>query len=199
LNAKERLLLEQAVVESLGVANEDSDNVYHRMHLVRKQLKILVAFCGLILAAALWAAYFLSEAGGDYDWNHLAAVFLAGALGGVVSAMFQLSRVGTAKIPDALLYGLITSGRPLLGAASALFIYLVMQSKLISIIKLPEGTDTLAAGCVVGFIAGFSERLLLLAVGKVAGTEKDDSTESKRPAGRAYESSLPTSSAPKPK
>ena len=187
LNPKERRLLECALVESLGVVNENSDNIYHRMHMVGKQLKILVVVCAFILAATLGGSCLLASADSAYAWENLAAVALAGALGGVVSAMFQLSRVGEAKIPDALLYGLITSGRPLLGAASALFIYFVMQAKLISFFNVPTGSG-LEAGVVVGFVAGFTERLVLKAVDKVAGSEKAESAASKKRGHSADES-----------
>jgi hypothetical protein len=82
---------------------------------------------------------------------------------------------------------LVTTGRPLLGAASALFIYFVMQARLISFFSAPPGSS-LVAGVVVGFVAGFSERLVLKAVDKVVGSEKADSTANKKRGDPAAES-----------
>ncbi len=194
----ERRLVEQALVESLTVLNEGSDNVYHRMHLVGTQLNFLVAVCAYILAATLFGSFLLADPDSEYGWGRLVAVAMAGALGGVVSAMFQLSRVGEAKIPDALLYGLITTGRPLLGAASAIFIYFVMQAKLISFFTAPAGSS-LEAGVVVGFVAGFSERLVLKAVDKFAGAEKADSTAKKKHGDSSGESGANAGGIAKPK
>src|SRR4029434_10512619 len=99
---------------------------YHRMHLVGQQLGRLVLVCGALLLAALTLSYLLAP-DADFTLGNLLPVALAGAFGGVVSAMIQLSRVGEARIPEALMHGIITSGRPLVGAASALFIYAVMK------------------------------------------------------------------------
>jgi 8-oxo-dGTP diphosphatase len=188
LNEKQRALLRQALVDALAVLNEHSDNVYHRMDLVGRQLGFLVVVCAGLLAVGLACAYW-ANADPPLSLGHLAAVSLAGALGGVVSAMYQLSRVGEAKIPEALLHGVITSGRPLVGAAAALFIYLAMQSKLISIIDASQ--VSLTTGLVLGFVAGFSEKFVISTVAKVMGGQEDadgkgkkkDSEGEKEPAG----------------
>ncbi|MBM2846539.1 MAG: Nudix hydrolase protein [Bacteroidetes bacterium] len=174
LKKNERTLLQQVVVGALHVLNEHSDNLYHRMRLVGKQLNYLVAVCASLLVCALTISYFLSAPGSPLDLLHLGSVALAGALGGVVSAMYQLSRVGQAKIPEALLHGLITSGRPLVGAAAALFIYVVMQSNVISLID--PSKVSFETGLVLGFVAGFSEQFVLSTVAKVSGAEKQEST-----------------------
>ncbi len=172
LTGEQQTQVRHAVVESLSLLNEHSDNLYHRLGLVGKQLNYLVVWCAILIAFALFGSYLFVPAGSIFDWGQLAAVGLAGALGGVVSAMFQLSRVGEAKIPDALMHGLITSGRPLVGAASALFIYAVMRSGVINIIDASKvGTE---AGLALGFVAGFGEQFVLGAVAKVAGGSKAD-------------------------
>ena len=180
-----RPLVQHAVVESLSILNEHSDNLYHRLGLVGLQLNYLVYLCGFLIGVVLLGAYLFVEPGSAYDWGHLSAIAVAGALGGVVSAMFQLSRVGEAKIPDALMHGLITSGRPLVGAASALFIYAVMQSGLISLINSSE--VSLKTGLVLAFVAGFSEQFVLGAVAKVAGKDRGDSSTGGGPPGNGSE------------
>ncbi len=159
LKGEQRTQLEQAIVESLKMLNEHSDNLYHRMLLVGKQLNYLVLACVVLLIFTGIGSRLLAPPGSQYTWVHLGAIAIAGALGGVASAMYQLSRVGEAKIPEALLYGLVTLGRPLVGAVSALFVYAVIQSGIISLIK---PSDVLfGAGLVLGFVAGFSEQFVL--------------------------------------
>jgi len=161
-------LLRYAMVESLTIMNEHSDNLYHRLHLVGQQLNYLVKVCACLLCLVLPGSFFLAPLDSRFHLTCLGAVSFAGALGGVVSAMMQLSRVGETKIPEALLYGLITSGRPLVGAASALFVYALLQSGLISLIAAPI---SLWSAIVLGFAAGFSERFVLKLVEKVAGND----------------------------
>ena len=104
--------------------------------------------------------------------ENLVPMALAGALGGVVSAMYQLSRVGQAKIPDSLLHGLITSGRPVIGACAALFIYVVLHSGLISLVD--PSSIGLMSGLTLSFVAGFSEQFVLSTVAKVSGGGKSE-------------------------
>jgi 8-oxo-dGTP pyrophosphatase MutT (NUDIX family) len=174
LAPEQRVLLENVVVESLSVLHDHSNNTYHRMHLVGEQLQFLVAVCGFLLLAALGGSLVFAEPNSTFGVGRMASVILAGALGGVVSAMYQLSRVGQSKIPEALLHGLITSGRPLIGAASALFIYAVLHSNVISLIDASK--VTFEAALVLGFVAGFSEQFVLSTVAKVTGEESTKQT-----------------------
>jgi 8-oxo-dGTP pyrophosphatase MutT (NUDIX family) len=178
LKGEERAQLEQAVVESLSVLNEHSDNLYHRMFLVGKQLDYLVIVSIVLLILTGIGSRILAPPDSQYTWIRLGAIAVAGAFGGVASAMYQLSRVGEAKIPEALLYGLVTLGRPLVGAISALFVYAVIQSGIISLIK---PSDVLfGAGLVLGFAAGFSEQFVLSTVAKVSGGDQGDASETAR-------------------
>jgi 8-oxo-dGTP pyrophosphatase MutT (NUDIX family) len=164
-------LLRQVVIETMEIFHGHSDNVYHRMHLVSAQLKRMVWLTVVLLVAVFMASYFYAP-GTDLSVENLIPVALAGAFGGVVSTMFQLIRVGRAKIPEALLQGIITSGRPLVGAAASLFIYFAMKSEIVSVVAIEN--ISLNTGIVVGFVAGFSERLVLSTVEKIAGAEKKE-------------------------
>jgi len=60
------------------------------------------------------------------------------------------------------------------GAVSALFVYAVIQSGIISLIKpsdVPFG-----AGLVLGFAAGFSEQFVFSTVAKVSGKDEGDAS-----------------------
>jgi hypothetical protein len=174
LKVNEHSLLQEVVLEALGVLQEESNNKYHRLRLVRKQLQFLVMACAAVLIATLVLSFRLADPGGNFAIKWLGPIILAGALGGVVSGMFQLSRVGRAKIPEALLHGLITSGRPVMGAACALFLYVVMRSNITSLIAADKMTFETAL--VLGFVAGFSERFVLSTVSKVTGNESKERT-----------------------
>ena len=86
------------------------------------------------------------------------------------------------------------------GAASALFIYAVLLSGVVSLID-PTKVN-LAAALVLGFVAGFSERFVLATVAKVAGTETDDgkaqAPKSPPTAGDRSAPNLPRASAAQP-
>ena len=200
LSSCQRTLLQQVVVESLSVLHDESNNTYHRMRLVGKQLRYLVWACVIVLAIALGLSVGFARGQTEFGPGRLLSVAVSGALGGVVSAMYQLTRVGHAKIPESLLHGLVTSGRPLIGAASALFIYAVLLSGVVSLID-PTKVN-LAAALVLGFVAGFSERFVLATVAKVAGTETDDAKaqapKSPPTAGDRSAPNLPRASAAQP-
>lgn len=174
--------LEHAVFESLNVLNEHTDNVYHRMRLVGEQLVWLVFICLAVLLAFLLLVWLGARSGpgavADFSSQALSIVMLAGALGGCASAMYQLSRVGKAKIPEESLNLLITLGRPVVGAAVAIFVYAVICAGLISL--KPAGVESnLTAGVLFGFVAGFSERFVLGVIAK-AGAAKDDKPDKPR-------------------
>ena len=173
LSATDRLQCQHVLVEALSVLHGHGDNTYHRLHLVEDRLGFLVKACGALLVGVIGVAWLLGERAGSLTPQNLFFVGLAGALGGVASAMYQLSRVGEARIPEALLNDLITKGRPLVGAASAIFIYVVMVSGIISLID--PSKVTLLSGVALGFVAGFSEQFVLKTVARVAGAGESSS------------------------
>lgn len=174
--------LEAVVMEALSLLHGHSDNVYHHMRLVERQLKWMIVWCLGLLAAVLVASNLV---GTDslFTFGNLFPVLLAGAFGGVLSALFQLSRVGQQKIPEALLHGLITSGRPIIGMISALFVYLMLRSGLINLPKdSPHLTEALTLG--FAFAAGFTDRLVLSSVGRLTGGG-EGSTRPSKPGGES--------------
>ena len=164
----DRKLLEHVVAESLFLLDERSQNVYHRVRLVGKQLRYLIAVGGVLLAAVLallgWSSALDPQ---SFGLPRLLAVALFGGLGAVVSAVHQLSRVGQSKIPESTLHGVVTSGRPLIGALSALFVYALLKSGTLSLIA--ADAVNLPAALAFAFVSGFSERFVVQTVGAVAG------------------------------
>ncbi len=167
--------VEAAVQEAVGVLNAQANNRYHQLRVIGENLRRLVfalaAVLGLLLV--LFAFSGVGSRWSDGDWSTLAGVALFGALGGGLSAIFQFSRPAAVKIPDALLQGWITLGRPLIGAVSALFIYMALRAELIPLLTLKQSGAP--AYYAFAFIAGFSERLVFSAVGQVTGPRKGES------------------------
>ena len=81
---------------------------------------------------------------------------LAGAIGGVLGLMFRF-RDTRGRIRDLLADRDVRWVQPLIGAAMALAIVLVMKSGLITIAGLTAGGGGLAPLAALGFVAGFSE------------------------------------------
>jgi len=171
LISDDRSLLRDVVTQSLAMLHERNQNVYQRVRLVRRHLRYLVMVLATLLACIMALSMAIARGHPVFNPGKLLSIVVAGAVGGAVSSMYQVSRLGRAKIPEAHLQRLITMGRPLVGAAAGLFLYSVLQS---NVINLPN-KDELAMGLILGFIAGFSERFVLSTVSRVtAQTEKEN-------------------------
>lgn len=177
LTDDQRERLRQAVVESMAVLHGHSDNLYHQLRLVGRQLNYLVGVCLLVLFVVFVTSLQSATPGSPFATSALLPVAMAGALGGIISAMWQLSRVGQARIPEAWLQGLVTSGRPIVGAVSALFIYAVLQSDLIQLVDASK--VGFPAALVLAFVAGFSEKFVLRTVERVAGSDSKNEVTNK--------------------
>jgi hypothetical protein len=113
-------------------------------------------------------------------------VALFGLLGGTVSAMLRASDPSqSSRIPELTAAMRVTFMRILMGAASAIVIYVFIKSPLgasLSKSVFSEGIGdslklpTSFTAYVIAFVAGFSERLVLRAVESVAGKADDKST-----------------------
>jgi hypothetical protein len=111
---------------------------------------------------------------------------LFGLLGGTVSAMLRASDPSqSSRIPELTAAMRVTFMRILMGAASAIVIYVFIKSPLgasLSKSVFSEGIGdslklpTSFTAYVIAFVAGFSERLVLRAVESVAGKADDKST-----------------------
>ncbi len=171
LDEGSRQIIEKAVFEGLWVLHGHYNNTYYRIRLARRQLFVLFGFLLFLLSLFFW---WLDHALVDprLDVGLMPYVALFGGLGAVLSAVLQISRSAGQKIPESILHGMITAGRPLVGAASALFLYMALQSGLVNFIdasKIGEATYLTLA-----FVAGFSERLVLKTVGQLEGPPPEE-------------------------
>jgi O-antigen ligase len=84
------------------------------------------------------------------------AAMLAGAIGGVLGLMFRF-RDTRGRIRDLLSDKDVRWVQPLIGAAMALAVVLIMKSGLITIAGLTAAGGGLVPVAALGFVAGFSE------------------------------------------
>lgn|ERR1043166_5794476 len=172
---EERVQLQRVVAESLTILRDEGQNTYYRLDLIRSLLRGLVMACLILVGVVLFTSYLFPKHSPP-PFDQLLAISLSGAFGAICSATFQLSRLSDMKIPEALLTKSITWGRPVIGAVAALFVYFVLQSGVITLIKIDN--KTLLPALVLGFIAGLSERFVLNTVAKISGISEKGNADS---------------------
>jgi hypothetical protein len=155
------------VAEVLRQLHSTSQNYYHKIEQLRRQMSLvglflLVLVLGLLLAAGLGSLLGFSQPVSDV----LALGTLLGLTGGVLSLAFTIARTDvTGSIPAVRTSFEVAAVRPLIGAAMALPIIVIFESGVVAV----SGIDKkwiIAMGCL---LAGFSERWFL---GLVEGLEQ---------------------------
>jgi hypothetical protein len=159
------------VTEATRIRDEDADNRYYRVALVRHQRSLLL----LVLLGCIAVLLALAAA---IDWNgdladpavgFVALVAVFGALGACLSAIQSLGQAGVrGRIPEHVASSIITITRPALGAAAALGVYAIAASGILNISL--EGEEAHLTVLALAFAAGFSERVVLSAVGAATGS-----------------------------
>jgi hypothetical protein len=170
-----RIRLQEATL----LRDEDSQNTYRKLATLKRHLLVLsgvlsVTLLGLFPMVILFplSDRFLMP----FTWQALVYVVLFGLLGACTSAVLSVSRKQTnAAIPAQLTQGALLFARPLFGAATALALYLFVQSGLFTAAPVSINAHSTAAVLGLSFIAGFSERLVVSAVETAAPKERDTS------------------------
>jgi hypothetical protein len=161
--------------EATRLRDEDADNRYYKVALVRGQRSLLLLILVGCIAIILGLAAAVDWAGDLHDPSvgFVALVAVFGGLGACLSAIQSLGRAGAGgRIPEHVASSLITITRPTLGAAAALGVYAIAASGLLNIsLEEQEAHLTILA---LAFAAGFSERLVLSAVGAATGAERNE-------------------------
>jgi hypothetical protein len=157
--------------EATRIRDEDADNRYYKVALVRGQrsLLLLVLIVCILVLLGLAAAVDWHGDLADPSVGFIALVAVFGALGACLSAIQSLGHAGaTARIPEHVASSAITITRPALGAAAALGVYAIAASGILNIAL--EGEEAHLTILALAFAAGFSERLVLSAVGAATGS-----------------------------
>jgi hypothetical protein len=154
------------------LVHEHYNNTYYKIGLFRRQLTILAAIFGIIILAVLGLAIFdVAPAIGNkaaVETEMVIAVIVFGIMGGTLSSFLSFIRTTTeSTIPDRIAGGPITTLRILVGAASALAIYVLAKSPLFTLI-FSANVENDATILFLAFAAGFSERLVQRAVNYLA-------------------------------
>ncbi len=151
------------------ILHEHFDNDYHKRRMARRQLIILGSVLTLALLAFLsymqWFAPFHGFVMMMDDPRFIIAVALFGVMGAAFSGTSSIAQDAvSARIPEQLMESWISLARVAVGAVAAVVIYYFLLSGLLQI------AESLSAGLVLAasFAAGFSERLVLRAVGAVS-------------------------------
>ncbi|HKW49584.1 MAG TPA: hypothetical protein VJN70_19160 [Gemmatimonadaceae bacterium] len=160
----------QNVQQAMKLLHEDSDNTYHKLELVREQLRLLVPILVVALLVFAAAVTFGQYRIGELQATDMLLIMLLGALGGALSAVRSTAGSRDRKIPERLFASPITFLRPLIGAVAAIGVALLLQG---GVGKLGDGSKI--ALLSAAFVAGFTERwfLSLIETATASKTEKE--------------------------
>ena len=145
--------------ETLLHLHSNSQNLYRNMHQLRFQLTIAsLSVTLLVLAMLVLNELGFFEALGRHMQERLPMAILSGLLGGVLSVAYTVARADPKrKIPEVKASFSVTAVRPIIGAAVALPVLVLIESGLLNI------SDNERMWMVLSFcfLAGFSERWFL--------------------------------------
>lgn len=158
------------ICEAAWIRDEHSNNEAYKGSLFRASatwLVLCLLLAGLLLALICRSGYLgdaLKDPGApDFDLSKTLASFAVfGFLGAVISALTDLFKAGgSARIPELTSTFRIMLLRVLMGPASAVILFFVLQTDLAPKILHAKGGYIVL---VAAFAAGFSERLVLRAI-----------------------------------
>jgi hypothetical protein len=149
--------------------DERASNIYRQLEMLESALGFVVLALAVLLAAmfAVVDGDWIGELNGTALGNtrRLAAVMLLGALGSMLSLALTRLAPDDRPIPEIVQSGIIDFLRPVLGAASAVALVLVIESGIQSAID-PDGLQIY----VWAVLAGFSELLLRRTLNSVSAS-----------------------------
>jgi 8-oxo-dGTP pyrophosphatase MutT (NUDIX family) len=156
------------------IVDEHAQNGYRRLTIAADHLSSMAVIIGLLLVSLLYlsAVVAIPIANAEVDSFELTVyVLIFGMLGGAVSAMLPRDRGGArTRIPEQLSAATFSKLRPVIGGASAVVLYVFVNSGLfVSGIELTQGMVLLFA-----FAAGFSERLIVRAIARLTDSMAEE-------------------------
>lgn len=155
----------EIVYQAALIRDEHYNNNAYKDSLFKTYMNSLLML--LIVCIVLIYRYLLcADLDDDFKNELFKGVLLFGWLGGVFSAILKIpSKKDASRIPEQVYTIRLSLFRVFFGAASALFIYIFIQTTFCSqIFNIKDITEKPYLIFVISFIAGFSERLVLRAV-----------------------------------
>jgi len=167
------------VIDAVALRDNAFNTTYFKISLRQRHLwHLFCLLCAILVVVLLFSSLCLLP---DFlnDTKRIAMVILFGALGGAISVALGLIKPKiSAKIPDQQIGAFLVWMRPTVGAAAALVAFVILQTngaeKLLSLFHLDLKDPSIL---LVAFVAGFSERFIVGAIGRFAensGTDKAD-------------------------
>jgi 8-oxo-dGTP diphosphatase len=154
------------------IKNEQSSNLYHKIRVRGRSLRIVFLTLALIVIGLPVLAKADLLPGAERHWRMIVAIELIGMFGAVLSVASSLTKSTVdVSIPQQALGAVVTWMRPLMGAAAAVAAYLFFQAGTLPLTIKADSRPYLAS-FVIAFLAGFSERFIIGAVGKILPKEK---------------------------
>lgn len=150
------------VVEAKRILDDHADNIYHQLRILRRAVLLTTAWLAMV-TLGLWLVVVFAEVPETVsppnsplrDGTLMLVVMLLGAAGAYLSSATRLaSRNDDQRIPEIRVSHVLMAMRPVVGAASAVLVVVLVQSSL-------GPTVTLESTAVFGIAvaAGFTERL----------------------------------------
>jgi 8-oxo-dGTP pyrophosphatase MutT (NUDIX family) len=154
------------------IRNEQFNNFYHKIRVRGRSLRIVFLTLALIVIGLPVLAKADLLPGAANHWRMIVAVELIGMFGAVLSVASALTKSTVdVSIPQQALGAVVTWMRPLMGAAAAVVAYLFFEAGTLPL-TIKVDSRPLLASFVIAFLAGFSERFIIGAVGKILPKEK---------------------------
>lgn len=162
------------IYQAALIRDEHYTNGYYKINLMRDQFRWLSLILFLVLIGIYVYFQNVPQQADLYKKVPLMliGVTLFGLLGGTISSIFSVRKSSAqTKIPELVSNFVYTFMRVLVGAGSALIIYIFLRTDfLIDIVS--SKTNNIYTFYAISFVAGFSERLLTKAVETIVTQEK---------------------------
>jgi hypothetical protein len=166
----------ERLIQAKRVLTDQVETTQHRIALRRRHLQYILLFLVGSLAAAIVLSLMKKLPGDLSNTSALASVMVGGAIGACISVIQGMMKAGLDKrIPDQLVGAFVIWIRPVLGCATAVSAFgLVQANKTMGFINLNLVDDPRVL-FAVALLAGYSERFIVGAFGRLAdslGAEK---------------------------
>jgi hypothetical protein len=145
--------------KALEMAPWSDGSSYRALHLLRRYQTLLLLTSLIPLALLVWGVIAFSDANGNdlSAWWVGPGAALAGALGGIISALQRSTKVSTSGPVPARFESFVASlSRPMIGAVAGLTVYFALRAG----ISVPQD-HAVAYLMLYAFGAGFTERLIV--------------------------------------